>query len=51
MLFAFLALPVAGVIQASIVEWSRAYDVVDPDSDGIEIATGDEDRDVAGTDP
>ena len=41
LLFAFLALPVAGVIQASIVEWRRAYDVVDSDPDGIEIATGD----------
>jgi predicted PurR-regulated permease PerM len=51
LLFAFLALPVAGVIQASVVEWSRAYDVVDPDEDGIEIATGGEDRDVAGDDP
>ena len=36
---AFLALPVAGVIQASIVEWSRPYDVIDGDPDGIEIAS------------
>ena len=25
---AFLALPVAGVIQASVREWSKSYDVV-----------------------
>jgi len=35
LLFAFLALPVAGVIQASIVEWSRSYDVVDGDAGGV----------------
>ena len=44
LLFAFLALPAAGVIQASVVEWGRAYDVVDSDPDGIEIATGDDRR-------
>ena len=37
LLMAFLALPVAGVIQASVVEWSRSYDVVEDDPDGIEI--------------
>jgi predicted PurR-regulated permease PerM len=41
LLMAFLALPVAGVIQASIVEWSRAYDVVGRDPDGVEIARHD----------
>ena len=29
LLFAFLALPVAGVIQAAITEWSRTYEVAD----------------------
>ena len=47
LLMAFLALPVAGVIQASIVEWSRAYDVVDGSSEGVEIAPGDEDSSQA----
>jgi predicted PurR-regulated permease PerM len=42
LLMAFLALPVAGVIQASIVEWSRAYDVADGGPDGIEIVPDDE---------
>jgi len=43
LLMAFLALPVAGVIQASIVEWSRPYDVIDRDSEGIDIAPVDGD--------
>ena len=38
LLFAFLALPVAGVIQASVQEWSRSYDVVEGDADGSEPA-------------
>lgn len=43
LLLAFLALPVAGVIQASVVEWSRSYDVVVGDRDGHEVSAEDED--------
>jgi predicted PurR-regulated permease PerM len=32
LLFAFLALPVAGVIQAAVSNWSTTYDVVDGDT-------------------
>ncbi len=38
LLFAFLALPVAGVIQAGIQEWSRPYDVVHTDADRVDVA-------------
>ena len=31
LLFAFLALPVAGVLQAAVINWSKTYDVVDGD--------------------
>ena len=49
LLVAFLALPVAGVIQASIEEWSRPYDVVD-DGDGAGLASGG-DRTTGADDP
>jgi predicted PurR-regulated permease PerM len=45
LLFAFLALPVAGVIQASIANWSTTYDVVDG-PDGVEV--GDDGADADG---
>jgi predicted PurR-regulated permease PerM len=38
-LFAFLALPVAGVIQAAVTEWSHPYEVVETGDDGIEVAS------------
>ena len=50
LLFAFLALPVAGVIQASIVEWSRSYDVVDGDAKRVEPGPGG-DRGIPPADP
>ena len=44
LLFAFLALPVAGVIQAAVTNWSKTYDVVEPGSVGatVEVALEDE---------
>jgi predicted PurR-regulated permease PerM len=44
LLFAFLALPVAGVIQAAVSNWSTTYDVVDPHDVGasVEVALEDE---------
>jgi predicted PurR-regulated permease PerM len=41
-LFAFLALPVAGVIQAAITQWSHPYEVVDTGDEGLEVATEDD---------
>jgi predicted PurR-regulated permease PerM len=35
---AFLALPVAGVIQAALTEYSHSYDIVDGSPEGLEIA-------------
>jgi predicted PurR-regulated permease PerM len=35
---AFLALPVAGVIQAALTEYSHSYDIVDETREGLEIA-------------
>jgi len=37
LLFAFLALPVAGVIQAAVVNWSKTYDVVDPEQLDVNV--------------
>jgi predicted PurR-regulated permease PerM len=44
LLFAFLALPVAGVIQAAVTNWSKTYDVVEPKAVGatVEVALEDE---------
>jgi nucleotide-binding universal stress UspA family protein len=44
LLFAFLALPVAGVIQAAVTNWSKTYEVVDPEEVGatVEVALEDE---------
>ena len=42
LLTAFLALPVAGVIQAAVTEWSRTYEVVDVEDVTLEIAPEDE---------
>jgi predicted PurR-regulated permease PerM len=41
-LFAFLALPVAGVIQAAVTEWSHPYEVVETGDDGLKVASGDD---------
>ncbi len=38
LLAAFLALPVAGVIQAAILEYSKPYEVVVAPKDGLEVA-------------
>jgi predicted PurR-regulated permease PerM len=38
LLAAFLALPVAGVIQAAIVEYSKPYEVVAQPKEGLEVA-------------
>src|SRR3954463_1663613 len=38
LLAAFLALPVAGVIQAAIVEYSKPYEVVAEPKEGLEVA-------------
>jgi predicted PurR-regulated permease PerM len=40
LLFAFLALPVAGVIQAAIANWSTTYDVVDGDTSDSDAPVG-----------
>ena len=45
LLFAFLALPVAGVIQAAVSEWSRSYDIMETEDGGILIAPPDDDAD------
>src|SRR5215813_6697938 len=37
-LAAFLALPVAGVIQAAIIQWSHPYEVVATGEDGLDVA-------------
>jgi hypothetical protein len=44
LLFAFLALPVAGVIQAAVTNWSKTYEVVNPEEVGatVEVALEDE---------
>jgi predicted PurR-regulated permease PerM len=49
LLFAFLALPVAGVIQAAVSEWSRSYDIMETEDGGILIAPPDDDADRPGT--
>jgi predicted PurR-regulated permease PerM len=38
LLAAFLALPVAGVIQAALTEYSHSYDVVEDTPDSVEVA-------------
>jgi hypothetical protein len=38
LLAAFLALPVAGVLQAAILEYSKPYDVVAEPKEGLEVA-------------
>jgi predicted PurR-regulated permease PerM len=38
LLAAFLALPVAGVIQAAIIEYSKPYEVVAEPKEGLEVA-------------
>jgi predicted PurR-regulated permease PerM len=47
LLFAFLALPVAGVIQAAVTNWSTTYDVVDTEKldVAVEVAVEGEDSD------
>ena len=41
-LAAFLALPVAGVIQAAIIQWSHPYEVVATGEDGLDVAGEDD---------
>jgi len=38
LLAAFLALPVAGVLQAAIIEYSKPYEVVAEPKEGLEVA-------------
>jgi predicted PurR-regulated permease PerM len=38
LLAAFLALPVAGVLQAAILEYSKPYEVVAEPKEGLEVA-------------
>jgi predicted PurR-regulated permease PerM len=51
LLFAFLALPVAGVIQASVINWSKTYEVVDTDQLDVSVTVEDEDETEQPGDP
>ena len=42
LLFAFLALPVAGVIQAAVVNWSKTYEIVD--TEHLDVVVEEEDE-------
>jgi hypothetical protein len=53
LLFAFLALPVAGVIQAAVTNWSTTYEVVDTEKldVAVEVAVEAVEDANEGTDP
>jgi predicted PurR-regulated permease PerM len=48
---AFLALPVAGVLQAALTEYSHSYDVVEDTPDAVEVAVEAAEEANEGTDP
>jgi predicted PurR-regulated permease PerM len=51
LLAAFLALPVAGVIQAALTEYSHSYDVLDDAPEGLEVAVEAVDQVIEGEPP